>query len=53
MILSGGKKENVDAANRHIINAFVGLVIVFSTWAILSFIESAFGVNIVLLKPPI
>lgn len=47
MILSQGKKEYVDAAYKHLINAFIGLVIVFSVWAIISFIEGAFGVNIV------
>ena len=47
VILSGGKKENLDAARAHLVNAFVGLVIVLSTWAIIAFIGGVFGVNLI------
>jgi Type IV secretion system pilin len=50
VILSQGKKENLDAAYKHITNAFIGLIIVFSSWAIISFIESALGINIMFFR---
>ena len=46
MIISGGDKEKMGVATRQIVNAIIGIVIVFSTWAIISFIEQFFGVKL-------
>lgn len=45
-ILSGGKKEKTENAKLHILNALIGLMIVFSTWAIMQLINSFFGIDI-------
>ncbi len=51
-ILSGGDKANTEAARNQITAALVGLVIVFSAWAILQLIKTFFGVDIFELKLP-
>lgn len=45
-MLSGGDKAATEAARNKITAALIGLVIVFSGWAIASLIESFFGFNI-------
>lgn len=45
-ILSGGDKASTEAARSQITAALIGLVIVFSAWAIAQLINSVFGVNI-------
>ena len=45
-ILSGGDKANTETARNQITAALVGLVIVFSAWAIIQLIQVFFGVNI-------
>lgn len=45
-ILSGGDKAQTEAARGQITAALVGLVIVFSAWAILQLIQVFFGVDI-------
>jgi len=52
MILSGGNKEKTEEATRQILNAVIGIVIVFSTWAIIAFIEKFFGVELTTLELP-
>jgi hypothetical protein len=49
-ILSGGDKGKTEEARNQITAALVGLVIVFSAWAIAKLIEAFFGVNIINLK---
>jgi len=49
-ILSGGNKENTEEAGRQVVNAIIGLVIVFSTWAIISILEQFFGVELTTLS---
>ena len=44
-ILSGGRGEKFDEAKRQLINAFLGLVIVFSTWVFLSYASNFFGID--------
>jgi len=51
-ILSGGKKEVTEEAGRQVLNAIIGIVIVFSTWAIISVIEQFFGVELTTLEFP-
>ena len=45
-ITSGGDKAQTEAARSQITAALVGLVIVFAAWAIISLINTFFGVNI-------
>ena len=45
-ILSGGDKGKTEEARNQITSALVGLVIVFSAWAIAGLINAFFGVNI-------
>lgn len=45
-MLSGGDKNAAEAARSKITNALIGLVIVFSAWAIMALIKNLFGVDI-------
>ncbi len=45
-ILSGGDKGQTESARNQITAALVGLVIVFSAWAIAQLIQTFFGVRI-------
>lgn len=45
-MLSGGDKQKTEAARGQITGALVGLVIVFSAWAIAQLFQTLFGVNI-------
>lgn len=45
-ILSGGDKAQTENARNQITAALVGLVIVFSAWAIVQLIQAFFGVTI-------
>lgn len=51
-ILSGGDKAHTEGARNQITAALVGLVIVFSAWAIAKLIYAFFGVNILELDLP-
>lgn len=51
-ILSGGDKASTEQARSQITAALIGLVIVFSAWAIAQLITSVFGVNILELNIP-
>jgi hypothetical protein len=51
-ILSGGDKAHTEGARNQITAALVGLVIVFSAWAIVQLIATFFGVNILELTIP-
>lgn len=46
-ILSGGDKAATEGARNQITAALVGLVIVFSAWAIIQLINTLFGINII------
>jgi hypothetical protein len=50
IIVSQGNKDQLDDAKRHLTNALIGIVIVLSTWAIISFVEGVFGVNLLLFQ---
>jgi hypothetical protein len=45
-ITSGGDKGKTEAARSRITASLVGLVIVFAAWAILSFVENFFKLNL-------
>lgn len=49
-IMSGGDKAKTEEARSQITAALVGLVIVFSAWAIAQLINTLFGFNILELK---
>jgi len=51
-ILSGGDKAKTEGARNQITAALVGLVIVFSAWAILQLIKTFFGVDLFQLSIP-
>jgi len=51
-IVSGGDKAHTEGARNQITAALVGLVIVFSAWAIVQLIDTFFGVNILKLNLP-
>jgi fumarate reductase subunit D len=46
-ITSGGDKANTETARNRITAALVGLVIVFSAWAILQLIKIFFGIDVI------
>lgn len=48
-IVSGGDKAKTEAARGKITNAVVGLILIFALWAILSLIETFFGLDIITL----
>ncbi|HLD91828.1 MAG TPA: hypothetical protein VI795_00365 [Patescibacteria group bacterium] len=45
-ILSGGDKAHVESARARITSALTGLVLMFSTFAIIKLIETFFGIDI-------
>lgn len=45
-LTAGGDKTRVEAARNRITNALVGLAIIFAAIAIISLIQTAFGINI-------
>lgn len=51
-ILSGGDKAKTESARNQITAALVGLVIVFSAWAIIQLLNTFFGINIMQLTIP-
>lgn len=46
-ILSGGNKELLERAKSQIVNALIGLLIVFSAWATLNLISYFFGIELI------
>lgn len=45
-VLSGGDKAQTESARAQITAALIGLVIIFSAWAIATLVERVFGVSI-------
>ena len=45
-ITSGGDKAGLESARSKIVNALIGIVLLFATFVILKIIESFFGINI-------
>jgi hypothetical protein len=44
---SGSDKTKLEAAKQRIVNALIGLVILFSVYAVILLIENFFGINII------
>jgi cbb3-type cytochrome oxidase subunit 3 len=51
-ILSGGDKERADNARRQLVNAIIGVFIVFSSWALLNLASEFFGVDLLNFEIP-
>ena len=51
-MLSMGKEDKVDAAKRQLKNAFIGLVIVFLSFAAIQFLEQSLGISLMNLNLP-
>lgn len=49
---SGGDKAGIEAARSNVVNALIGIIILFSLFAIIRLIETFFGVNILQIKLP-
>jgi uncharacterized membrane protein (UPF0182 family) len=45
-ISSGGDKASIEMARNKIVHAIIGLVILFSVWALIKIIELFFGINV-------
>ncbi|PJE67681.1 hypothetical protein COU95_01065 [Candidatus Shapirobacteria bacterium CG10_big_fil_rev_8_21_14_0_10_40_9] len=52
-MVSGGDKAATESARGRITAALIGLVIVFSAWAILKIIETLFGISLTTFKIPV
>lgn len=52
IIMSGGKSDKTDEAKRQLVNALVGVFIVFSAWAAMSFISSFYGIDLLTFEIP-
>ncbi|OGM32710.1 hypothetical protein A2803_01495 [Candidatus Woesebacteria bacterium RIFCSPHIGHO2_01_FULL_44_21] len=50
---SGGDKAKLEGARQKLINAVIGLVLLFSAWAVVQLVEAVFGVNILNLDVPV
>ncbi|RJR26048.1 hypothetical protein C4578_00200 [Candidatus Microgenomates bacterium] len=51
-ITSSGDKAATEGARKQITNAFIGLVLLFSVFAIIRLVETIFGINILELTIP-
>src|SRR3990170_7147760 len=52
LILSGGNRDKAEESRRQIVNAFLGVFIVFITWAILGFLSQFFGIDLLSFEIP-
>ena len=52
MNLSGGKGDKVDEAKRQLVNALIGVFIVFSAWAGMNFISTFYGIDLLTFEIP-
>ena len=52
LIISGGNREKSEESRRQIVNAFLGVFIVFITWAILGFLSQFFGIDLLSFEIP-
>jgi hypothetical protein len=48
-ITGGGDKQSIEAARGKITNAIIGIIILFSTYAVLSLVETFFNIDIMTL----
>jgi hypothetical protein len=51
-ILSGGDKERTDNARRQLVNALIGVFLVFCSWAIVGLVSQFFGIDLINFEIP-
>jgi len=51
-ILSGGDREKSDNARRQIVNALIGVFVIFSAWALLNLLKEFYGVDLLTFEIP-
>ena len=51
-MLSGGNKEKLDSAKGQLMNAILGIIIIFSSWAVLGYVGDFFGVDFTTFQIP-
>jgi len=51
-IISGGDKERTENAKRQLVNALIGIFVVFTSWALLNFASQFFGINLLSFEIP-
>lgn len=52
LMVSGGNKEKLDTARRQLVNAFLGVFFIFTVWAILSYAQEFFGIDLMTFEIP-
>lgn len=52
IILSGGKSDKTDEARRQLVNAIVGIFIIFAAWGIMNLISNFYGINLLTFEIP-
>lgn len=52
IILSGGAKDKGEEARGHIVNAVIGIAIVFSVYAGMNFVSQFFGIDLLTFEIP-
>ncbi len=53
IILSSGSKDKLDQAKRQLINAFLGIFIVFSIYALMNILNQFYGIDLLTFEIPI
>ena len=51
-IISGGDRERTDNAKRQVMNALIGIVLVFSSWAVIGLVSQFFGIDLLNFEIP-
>jgi hypothetical protein len=51
-IRSGGDKQALESARSKLLSALIGLVLLFSAWAVITLIESVFKIDLLLIDIP-
>jgi hypothetical protein len=52
LIVSGGEKDRTETARRHIVNALIGITVVFCSWAFLNLLNQYFGIDLLTFEIP-
>jgi hypothetical protein len=51
-IISGGDKERTENGKRQIVNALIGVFVIFSTWALLNLLNQFYGIDLLTFEIP-
>lgn len=52
LIVSGGEKERTETARRQIVNALIGVTVIFCTWALLNLLNEFYGIDLLTFEIP-